>query len=91
MTPIAPLIETFLRDTLVAELEARLALDSVREQALVELSGLGELGLRLLEDESALQDDDSAGARPAAAAAPAPASPPAPTETSSSRSTTPGT
>ncbi|HEX7491233.1 MAG TPA: AAA family ATPase, partial [Candidatus Limnocylindrales bacterium] len=32
----------------VAELEARLALDAIREQVLVELAGLGDLGVRLL-------------------------------------------
>ena len=36
----------------VAELEARLALDAIREQVLVELAGLGDLGVRLLIDES---------------------------------------
>ena len=40
-----------IRNAEVAELESRLAVDAVREQALVELSGLGELGLRLLRDE----------------------------------------
>ncbi|MGD0248806.1 MAG: chromosome segregation protein SMC, partial [Candidatus Limnocylindrales bacterium] len=35
----------------VAELEARLALDAIREQVLVELAGLGDLGIRLLMDE----------------------------------------
>ena len=35
----------------VAELEARLALDAIREQVLVELAGLGDLGLRLLIDD----------------------------------------
>jgi chromosome segregation protein len=35
----------------VAELEARLALDSIRDQVLVELAGLGELGAQLLVDE----------------------------------------
>jgi chromosome segregation protein len=36
----------------VAELEARLALDAIREQVLVELAGLGDLGLRLLIAET---------------------------------------
>jgi chromosome segregation protein len=36
----------------VSELQARLALDAIREQALVELAGLGDLGLRLLIDEA---------------------------------------
>jgi chromosome segregation protein len=39
------------RSAEVAELEGRLALDSIREQVLVELAGLGDLGLRLLMDE----------------------------------------
>jgi chromosome segregation protein len=39
-----------VRDVEVAEMEARLALDSIREQVLVELAGLGELGVRLLSD-----------------------------------------
>jgi chromosome segregation protein len=37
-----------IRSAEVAELEARLALDSIREQLLVELAGLGDLGLYLL-------------------------------------------
>lgn len=40
--------EESLRATEVHDLEARLALDAVREQALVELAGLGEAGLRAL-------------------------------------------
>jgi chromosome segregation protein len=40
------------RNAEVAELEARLALDAIREQVLVELAGLGDLGVRLLIDES---------------------------------------
>jgi chromosome segregation protein len=40
------------RNAEVAELEARLALDAIREQVLVELAGLGDLGIRLLIDES---------------------------------------
>jgi chromosome segregation protein len=43
----------------VAELEARLALDAIREGVLVELAGLGDLGLRLLINE-ADEDGDSA-------------------------------
>ncbi len=39
------------------EVEARLALDAIREQVLVELAGLGDLGLRLLRDEA---DPDTA-------------------------------
>ncbi|MGA2514053.1 MAG: AAA family ATPase [Candidatus Limnocylindrales bacterium] len=41
-----------VRSVEVAELESRLALDSIREQVLVELAGLGDLGVRLLLDES---------------------------------------
>jgi chromosome segregation protein len=41
----------------VAELEARMALDSIREQVLVELAGLGDLGLRLLSNEGELDDE----------------------------------
>jgi chromosome segregation protein len=52
----------------VAELEARLALDAIREQVLVELAGLGDLGIRLLMNEATLgmaggadtTDDDDA-------------------------------
>jgi chromosome segregation protein len=40
-----------VRSAEVAELEARLALDAIREQVLVELAGLGDLGVRLLLDE----------------------------------------
>jgi chromosome segregation protein len=36
----------------MAEVEARLALDAIREQVLVELAGLGGLGVRLLRDEA---------------------------------------
>jgi len=41
-----------VRTAEVAELEARLALDAIREQVLVELAGLGDLGIRLLIQES---------------------------------------
>jgi chromosome segregation protein len=55
-----------VRGAEVAELEARLALDAIREQVLVELAGLGDLGLRLLmrenDDEDGLGDDDAAPA-----------------------------
>ncbi|MGA3057551.1 MAG: chromosome segregation protein SMC [Candidatus Limnocylindrales bacterium] len=47
-----------VRSAEVAELEARLALDAIREQVLVELAGLGDLGLRLLESEGDGEDDD---------------------------------
>jgi chromosome segregation protein len=46
------------RSAEVAELEARLALDAIREQLLVELAGLGDLGIRLLMNES---DEDADG------------------------------
>jgi chromosome segregation protein len=42
----------------VAELEARLALDAIREQLLVELAGLGDLGIRLLIAEGEGEDGD---------------------------------
>jgi chromosome segregation protein len=41
-----------IRTAEVTEMQARLALDAIREQALVELAGLGDLGLRLLADEA---------------------------------------
>ena len=47
----------------VGALEARLGLDALREQLLVELAGLGEVGIRHLAD--------AAGVEPAALAAPA--------------------
>jgi chromosome segregation protein len=59
----------------VAELEARMALDSVREQALVELSGLGELGFRMLEDEGEFDSGVPAAAAPASSTPAAPAIP----------------
>jgi chromosome segregation protein len=39
------------RSAEVAELEARLALDAIREQVVLEMAGLGNLGLRLLAGE----------------------------------------
>jgi chromosome segregation protein len=57
-----------VRSAEVAELEARLALDAIREQVLVELAGLGDLGLRLLIEDGAegdadgFDDDDHMGA-----------------------------
>ncbi len=42
----------------VAVLEARLGLDSLREQLLVELAGLGEVGLRHLSAAAGLRIDD---------------------------------
>jgi chromosome segregation protein len=61
-----------VRSAEVSELEARLALDAVREQVLVELAGLGDLGIRLLIDDIDGVDtsaDDSAAASRARAAA----------------------
>lgn len=49
-----------VRSATVRELEARLVLDAVREQALVELAGLGELGVRAL----AGPDEREVGAAP---------------------------
>jgi chromosome segregation protein len=61
--------EESLRATEVRDLEGRLALDAVREQALVELAGLGEAGLRALGATPAVAGDDaggqSAGGQPA--------------------------
>ena len=55
----------------VHELEARLGLDAVREQALVEFAGLGVVGLRALDpaaDASAMEDEGAALAAALAAA-----------------------
>ncbi len=52
--------EDRLRSAEVADLEARLGLDAIREQLLVELAALGELGLRSLGVEGPI--DDEAGA-----------------------------
>src|SRR5665811_2596185 len=41
-----------VRGVEVAELEARLGLDAIREQVLVDLAGLGDLGIRLLINEA---------------------------------------
>ena len=57
--------EEHLRAAEVRELEARLALDAVREQALVELAGLGAPGLRALG--SSWPDEDQPVVREAAA------------------------
>ena len=51
-----------VRSAEVAELESRLALDSIREQVCVELAGLGDLGLRLLAGEGDFEDEDEGGA-----------------------------
>lgn len=48
-----------VRATEVAELEARLALDAIREQVLVELAGLGDLGIRLLMREASQAGTES--------------------------------
>jgi chromosome segregation protein len=55
-----------IRNAEVAELESRMGLDAIREQTLVELSGLGALGLRLLEYEveAGGEGDDEGAAEP---------------------------
>jgi chromosome segregation protein len=55
----------------VHEMEARLGLDSVREQALVEFAGLGEVGLRALDPaiDAATLDDEGAALAEALVAA----------------------
>ena len=50
-----------VRATELSEMQARLALDAIREQALVELAGLGDLGLRLLADEASGDHRPDAG------------------------------
>jgi len=71
----------------VHELEARLALEAVHEQALVEFAGLGSLGLLALDPEADPDADDDEGAALAGAlaaaalgwaAGPPPAEPPPP-------------
>jgi chromosome segregation protein len=66
-----------VRSAEVAEMEARLALDAIREQVLVELAGLGDLGIRLLVDEDDLDggDDDGPPAASSTASAVVAASP----------------
>jgi chromosome segregation protein len=54
-----------VRNAEVAELEARLGLDAIREQVCVELAGLGGLGLRLLAIEGDA-DHEADGSAPAA-------------------------
>src|SRR5664280_2356065 len=57
-----------VRGVEVAELEARLSLEAIREQVLVELAGMGDLGIRLLINEASrtrtgaglLDEDDDA-------------------------------
>src|SRR5665811_1351601 len=65
--------DELLRAVTVQELEARLGIDAVREQALVELAGLGDLGVRALDAATSLPLDekrtDDDGARLAAALA----------------------
>jgi chromosome segregation protein len=75
------LAEERLRAAEVADLEARLGLDAVRDGLLVELAGLGELGLRALVirarpgEETAVETaelgDSAAGDEPAAGGEPA--------------------
>lgn len=57
-----------VRNAEIAELEARLALDAIREQVLVELAGLGDLGLRLLAIEAEFDHAGDAVAADAVAA-----------------------
>ena len=52
------------RSAEVADLEARLGLDAIRERLLVELAGLGELGVRALARSGAGADRTSAHSRP---------------------------
>jgi chromosome segregation protein len=59
--------EDRFRSAEVADLEARLGLDAIREQILVELAGLGELGLRSL-GVADVGDDESAALEAALAA-----------------------
>ena len=56
-----------VRGAEVAELEARLALDAIREQVLLELAGLGDLGVRLLVEESEGVGTEADAARSAGA------------------------
>ena len=54
-----------VRGAEMIEVESRLALDGIREQVLVELAGLGELGARLLRyeaDPALAEADEAAGA-----------------------------
>ncbi|MGZ6340345.1 MAG: hypothetical protein ACXWMX_00695, partial [Candidatus Limnocylindrales bacterium] len=50
------------RSAEVADLEARLGLDAVREQTLVELAGLGDMGLRLLAEAGATAAEEALAA-----------------------------
>ncbi|HEY6058423.1 MAG TPA: hypothetical protein VIV06_10345, partial [Candidatus Limnocylindrales bacterium] len=61
------LAEDRLRGGEVVDLEARLALDSIREQVLVELAGLAGIGLRLLQAAAVPDGGVRAGAVPAGA------------------------
>jgi chromosome segregation protein len=54
-----------VRNAEVAELEARLAVDAIREQVCVELAGLGDLGVRLLAVEGDHEPDIDVAAPPA--------------------------
>ncbi len=51
-----------LRRLEVGDVEARLALDAVREQLLVELAGLGDVGVRALEAEAGVDSVTADGA-----------------------------
>jgi chromosome segregation protein len=53
-----------LRRLELGEVEARLAMDAVREQLLVELAALGEVGVRALEVEAGLLPGTAAGHEP---------------------------
>ncbi|HEX7400072.1 MAG TPA: hypothetical protein VF302_09900, partial [Candidatus Limnocylindrales bacterium] len=55
--------EELARAASVHELEARLGLDVVREQALVELAGLGDLGVRALAEDGDAPADAARDAR----------------------------
>ncbi len=56
--------EELARAATVHELEARLGLDAVREQALVELAGLGDLGVRALAEDGDAPAEVARDARP---------------------------
>ena len=72
--------EDRLRAAEVADLEARLAVDAIREQLLVELAVLGELGLRSLGVEVPVEDETVALEAALAARGPEWAASPPPTE-----------
>ena len=71
--------EDRLRAAELAELEARLALDAIREQALVEFAGLGDVGLAALQGAAGRPAASRpAAGRPAAAPPPGGAAPSTP-------------